>query len=148
MIAAVSAVLLFIVMFFGWFGVDVPDDAAGFVAAAGVDTTANAWQAFTWIDLIMLVTILVAIGGAVMTASSQSINTPVAISALTTVLGGLSLLLVLFRIIDPPGPDGITREIGLWLGLILTAGITYGGFTAMQEEGTSFSGERDRVQSR
>jgi len=145
MIAAGAAILLFIVMFITWFSVDLGDN--GLFEAAGVDTGANAWQAFSWIDIVLFVTIIVAVGGAVVAATATSVNTPVAVSAITTGLGILSFLLVLYRIIDPPGagdiPDGldigISRGIGVWLGLILTAAIAFGGWRAMEEEGASFS---------
>ena len=145
MIAAISAVVLLIVMFiFTWFSVDFGSDSLGL--GASVDTGANAWQAFGFIDLVLFVTILVAIGGAVMSANAQSVNTPVAISAVTCGLGILCVLLILFRIIDPPGsgdiPDGfdigINRGIGVFLGLIAAGGIAFGGWKAMEEEGTSF----------
>ncbi len=154
MIAAASALLLLIVMFiFTWFSVDLGED--DLLGAAGVDTGVNAWQAFSFIDIVLLVTIVVAIGGALITANAQSVNTPVAISAITTALGILSVLLILYRIIDPPGsgdiPDGfdisISRGIGVWLGLILAGAITYGGWRAMQEEGTSFGDQANRVQA-
>jgi hypothetical protein len=152
MIAAISAVLLLIIMFvFSWFG--IPD-----VDVAGIDDGFNAWQSFGFIDIVLFITILVAIGGALMTANAQSVNTPVAISAITAALGILSVLLILFRIIDPPGVDiegafvdeefDFERRIGVWLGLIAAGGIAFGGWRAMQEEGTSFAGEADRVQSR
>ncbi len=153
MIAAVSALLLLIVMFiFTWFSVDL--GSTDLLSSAGVDTGVNAWQAFGFIDLVLFVTIIVAIGGALMTANAQSVNTPVAISAITTGFGILSVLLILFRIIDPPGrgdfTDGfdlsINRGIGVWLGLILAGAIAYGGWRAMQEEGTSFGDQADRVQ--
>lgn len=153
MIAAVSAVLLLLIMFiFDWFG----NDFGG----------ANAWQSFGFIDIILFITILVAIGGAVMKANAQSVNTPVAISALTAGLGILSVLLILFRIISPPdfGADAalaqadalgldtggvdIGRKIGVFLGLIAAGGIAYGGWRAMQEEGTSFGDQGDRLQNR
>jgi hypothetical protein len=62
------------------------------------------------------------------------------------------VLIIIISIISPPdlGVDlsgtGIdhTRKIGVWLGLIAAAGIAYGGWRAMQEEGTSFGGEADR----
>ena len=128
LIAGVSGVLLFIFMFFSWFGVDVasaipagiPEDIANqAIEESGVDTTANAWQAFDVIDL-----------------SGASVSLPVAGSAITTGIGALAFLLVLYRLINPP--DDLGREIGIWLGLLATAGITYGGYEGMQEEGASF----------
>jgi hypothetical protein len=109
-----------------------------------------------WIRWILLITAIVAIGGALMTANAQSVNTPVAISAITAGLGIFSVLLILFRIIDPPNsgdiPDGfdisITRKIGVFLGLIAAGGIAYGGWKAMEEEGTSFRHQADQVQNR
>ena len=91
MIAAGSAIVLLLVMFiFSWFSVDFGDGLG--IGAVGVDTTANAWQAFGFIDIILFVTILVAVGLAVMKANSQSANLPVAGSALVAGLGILSTL--------------------------------------------------------
>ena len=35
---------------------------------------------------------------------------------------------------------------GVFLGLIASAGIAYGGWRAMEEEGTSFGDQADRIQ--
>lgn len=148
MIAAVSAVLLLLIMFiFEWFGNDVGG--------------ANAWESFSFIDIVLVITILVAIGLAIMAANAQSVNLPVAGSALVAGLGILSVLLILFRIIDPPdfgtgdvadalgvAEPEIGRKIGVFLGLIAAGGIAYGGFLGMKEEGTSFSEQGDRLQNR
>lgn len=150
LIAAGSAVLLLIVMFvFTWFSLGGAEGDAA--QAYGFDTGANAWQSFSWIDIVLFITILAAVGLAVLSASAQSDNLPVAPSAAVTVLGGLSTLLILFRIISPPGGDApagfdftVSRGIGVFLGLILAAGIAIGGWMAMQEEGVSFQGEADR----
>ena len=142
MIAAVSAIALFLIMFiFTWFS--LPD-------TPGFDTGSNAWDAFGFIDIVLLVTIIVAVSGAAMSANAQSLNSPVALSAVTAGLGILSVLLILFRIISPPdfgasefGVDlEVSRSIGVFLGLIAAGGIAYGGWMAMQEEGASFSGDR------
>jgi hypothetical protein len=136
MIAAVAGVALLLIMFIDWFG----NDFGG----------ANAWQSFSFIDIILFITAVTAIANAVLSANAQSVNTPVALSAIVAGLGALSVLLILFRIISPPdfgvgdvadalgveGPD-IGRKIGVWLGLIAAGGITFGGWQAMQEEGTS-----------
>jgi hypothetical protein len=77
-----------------------------------------------------------------MSAMGTSVNLPVAASALTAGLGILATLLILYRIIDPPGDAA--REFGVFLGLIAAAGIAVGGWLSMQEEGTTFAGEYDR----
>src|SRR4051794_35579654 len=115
MIATASALVLLIVMFIDWFGGDY---------FGGI----NAWQAFDFINLILFLTIVVTLVGALFTATAQSVNTPVAISAITTVLGIFCVLLILFRILDPPGD--LDREIGVFLGLIASVGIVLGGWTA------------------
>lgn len=143
MIAGGSAVALFLIMFiFKWFGLE--DAPAG---VGGPD----AWEAFSFIDIILLLTIGAAIAVAVMSAAASSVNLPVAGSALVAGLGILSAVLILFRIIFPPDIEGFGFEIGtnpaigVFLGLIAAAGIAYGGWVAMQEEGTSFGDQRDRV---
>jgi hypothetical protein len=147
LIAGVSGALLFIFMFFSWFGVDVegaipagiPEDIANqAVEESGVDTTANAWQAFDVIDLILLLAVIASVGFAIIDMSGASVSLPVAGSAVTAGIGAIAFLLVLYRLIDPPGGDGVGREIGVWLGLLATAGIAYGGYEGMQEEGASF----------
>lgn len=149
LIAGVAGVVLLVVMFLSWFGVGDIDtgvpglDVEGIAEASGLDTTANAWQAFGFIDIVLFVTVLVAVGLAVATAMARSVSLPVAASALTAGLGILSTLLVLYRVIDPPEDAG--REFGLFLGLIAAAAIAYGGWRSMQEEGTTFAGEADRL---
>ena len=39
----------------------------------------------------------------------------------------------------------VDREFGVFLGLIAAAAIAYGGWRSMQEEGTTFGGEADRL---
>jgi hypothetical protein len=158
LIAGVSGLLLFIFMFFSWYGppdeiggVEVPTDQ---LEAAGVDTSISAWQAFDIIDLILLVAVIVAVGVMVIEMTGASVSLPVAGSALTAGLGAFCFLLVLYRLIDPPGDSvagqdiSLSRDIGIWLGLLATAGITYGGYEGMQEEGTSFGDVRDDVRDR
>jgi hypothetical protein len=144
-IAAVSAIALFLIMFlFEWF-------ETGF-------TTANAWESFGLIDLILLIAIAVAIGSAVATAASQSVNSPVALSAITAGLGILAVLLILFRILSPPdvtvnetvvGVVETSRRLGVFLGLIAAGGIAFGGWQAMQEEtAAARAGSRSRARPR
>jgi hypothetical protein len=139
-IAGVSAIVLFISMWFAWFGFDNPGEALGI----GGSITFNAWESFDFIDLILFVTVVVTVGSVVAKASDALIDFP--FNPVVTVLGGLCLLLVLYRIIDPPG--GSDREWGVFLGLILSALVTYGGYRAMEEEGSSFGEIGDRLSTK
>ena len=149
LIAGISAVALFIIMFLPWFGFDVgggevAEDLG--IAVPDVSADFNAWESFDFIDLVLLLTIVVAVGLAVATAMAQTVSLPVAASALTAGLGILSTLLILYRILDPPGEAD--REFWVFVGLVAAAGIAYGGWRSMQEEGTTFGAQADRLQDR
>jgi hypothetical protein len=171
MIAAIAAVALFIVMFLSWYSVGgeiedqideqierleeqgVPEEAIEQARAQAEsaldnapDTSANAWQSFDIIDLFLMLAILAAVAMAAISMTATQVNLPVAMSAVTAGLGLLATVLVLYRIIDPPA-DGIDRSFGIFLGLIASAGIAYGGWRAMEDEGTSFSDQADNLQS-
>jgi hypothetical protein len=141
-IAGAAGVLLLVIMFvFNWF--NVSGEVGGLEGSTGV----NAWEAFSVIDIVLFITAVAAIALAVVSATQTQVNLPVAMSALVAGLGVLATILVLIRIIDPPNlnvPDvdlledlgvSIGRSIGVWLGLIASAAIAYGGWQAMQEDG-------------
>jgi hypothetical protein len=140
-IAALSAIALFVVMFFSWYGLD--SDIAGplgeaIIKRSGVDTTASAWQSFEILDVFLVLVILVAIGLAVVTAARVSVAFPVAASVVTTILGFLATLFVLYRIINQPGDNSVIAvKFGAWLGLLCCVGIFLGGYLAMRDEGTT-----------
>lgn len=135
LIAGVSGAALFVVMFLSWYGVDL---AGGLGEIAGVDTSvsANAWESFSFTDLVLLVAVIAGVGGAAMTAMGANIDLPFPVSTATAAAGGAATLFVLFRLLNPPA-DGLDREIGIFLGLIASAGVAYGGYMQMQEEGVS-----------
>jgi hypothetical protein len=136
LIAGVSGVLLLIVMFFSWYGIG--GAAGSILGAANIDTTVNAWKAFDFLDIVLFVTALVAIGAAVLAASGRSVALPVAASVVVTVLGIIVALLVLYRIINQPGPNDIVDvKFGAYLGFLVCLGIAVGGFLSMADEGTS-----------
>src|SRR5689334_20134337 len=133
MIAAASAAVLFPVMFLPWYGVK------------GVSGSVDAWEAFCWLDPYLFLTIIVALGLAVLTMTQRTVALPLSASLLVTGMGALAVLLVLYRIIDTPGGGTffgveieVTRKIGLYLGFLASGGIAFGGFMSMRDEGASF----------
>jgi hypothetical protein len=151
-IAGVSGILLILIMFiFKWFGLKFTGGAGAF--AVSVEGSRNAWGSYGFIDIVLFITALSAVGLLLLSASESDLSLPVAASAIVAGLGILSVVLIIISIISPPdfGADlsgtGIdhTRKIGVWLGLIAAAGVAIGGYLAMQEEGTSFGTQTDRL---
>jgi hypothetical protein len=149
-IAGVSAILLFVFMFFNWFGVEV-SGVGGFSGTIS-EGGGNAWDTLDFIPIVLVVTIIAALGLAALRLSDSTFEPAVPISTVVTVLGAISVLLILFRIVDPPtfasfGGVSVdaTRSIGVFLGLVAAGGIAYGGYTTMREEGVTFGDAADRL---
>ena len=140
-IAGISGATLILIMFiFEWFG----------FSEGPLDVGFNAWESFGVIDIVLFLAAIAGIAVALMAATQSDVDLPVAASAVATGLGILAVLLVLYRIISPPdfgaGDFGIDidadRGIGVFLGLIAAAGVAYGGWRAMEEEGTTVGAGR------
>jgi hypothetical protein len=166
-IAAVAAIVLLIVMFLGWFQLEgitasagdlpegVPDtfelggeELEALAEEEGEDTSASAWQSFSFIDIVLLIAIVAALGVAIAKATGAGGPPSSTLGMVVAALGALGAVLVLFRLISPPDlieafGGGVTedvdvetdvgREIWSFVGLIAAAGIAYGGFRLMQE---------------
>ncbi len=158
-IAAGSAVALLLILFIlDWFGLKFESSGIAGGFAGGVEGSKTGWGSMDLIRFIILLACIAAITMAYFSATGQQVALPVALSAIVAGLGILSVVLILFRIISPPdlgAPSAVfdagvshTRKIGAFLGLIAAAGVAYGGYSAMQDEGTSFSDARDQLQDR
>ena len=148
-VSAVSAVLLFIFMFFDWFGAKV-SSVTGF--SGSVPGGGSAWDALDVIPIFLMLAIVAAIGVAVVRLTDADLEPPVSMNAIVAALGGFAVLLILYRIIDPPGGGDFggvsvdtTLKFGIFLGLLAAAGIAYGGYSAMREEGATFGDAADRL---
>ncbi len=155
LIAGISAVLLFLVMFVGWYGLKL--NTAGLGSFAPPAVSYDAWDAFSVIDLILLLTVIVALALVVTQATRRSPAIPVSLSVIATTLAGISVLLILFRIVDPPSivdiPAGLdahldrTRDLGVYLGLVASLGILYGGYRSMRVEGLAPKDARTEIET-
>lgn len=149
-VAGASAILLFVFMFFDWFGVKVTG-VEGFSGTFS-DVGGSAWDTLDVIPIVLVVTIVAALALVVVRLAEADFEPIVPISILVAALGAISVVLVLYRVIDPPsyGEFGgvsvdATRKVGLFLGLIAAAGIALGGWRTMQEEGATFGDAADRL---
>ncbi|HEX4466318.1 MAG TPA: hypothetical protein VH025_03965 [Solirubrobacteraceae bacterium] len=126
-IVGASAILFLVsLFFFSWLGSDVGGASSG-------------WRAFTDSRWFWLATILVGLAAVLVRGFDADPRLPVALSGIVTWFGGVSVILVLYRLFHHPSVDlpgfHVGLRAGIWLGLLSAAGITYGGFVAMEEEG-------------
>jgi hypothetical protein len=149
-----SAIAFFIFLFFfHWYG------ASSQSPLGGVSAGASGWHTFTNSRWIWLITIIVALVSVAVASGALKLQSPIQLSVLVAGLGALSTLLILYRIVHHPhggvsGSIGSVHysvtygiKIGIWLGLIASAALTYGGYLAMQDEGTSLSDVREQASS-
>lgn len=139
-IAGASAILLFVLMFFHWFGVKAVNTSNFLFAIESVGPGKSAWEALDCIPIMLVVTIIVSFVVAILGVTKALRNQRVAANALVTSLGLLSALLILYRILDPPVfivEETITYEgvvqLPAFLALAAAIGIASGGFLAMRE---------------
>ena len=130
-IAGVAAVLLLIDMFLNWYSANISGALSAAASRFGVDTSVNAWQSFSTTDLLIFLTILVTLAMIGMRVMARNANLPVSLPLVVAALGALTTLIVLWRIINQPGPnDFINVEYGAYIGLLLLIALTYGAIQA------------------
>jgi hypothetical protein len=100
-------------------------------SAGGQDATA--WQAFSVTDFFLTAAAVAGLSVGVVVLFRISVSYPVAGSTVAGMFGGIALILVVIRMIDPPGSGSVSLEVGAWLGLASSIAITIGGYLGMQE---------------
>jgi len=148
-IAGAAAVLLLIDMFLNWYSANISGALSAAAARFGVDTSVNAWQSFSTTDLLIFLTILAALVMVGMRVMARSANLPVSLPLVVAALGAITTIIVLWRIINQPGPnDFINVEYGAYIGLVLLIALTFGavqaggGVDTMRAEAESLSDRR------
>ena len=148
--AAVSAVALLGFSFLRWYGAE-PAGEATFPTDAG----GTPWQTLSLVLAVLLLTVAVALTTAVLRLRGSKWRPAVPLDAAVAVLGGLSALLILLRVVFPPDLGSVggialdtTLSWGVFLALVAAGGVAYGGYRAMTEEGSSFAAVAERLDER
>jgi hypothetical protein len=122
-IAGGGALLLAVATFLDWY---TPTGGA-----EGLD----AWHAFSVLDVLLGLVVLLGLGLAVAQVAGRGPALPVGISVLAATIATAATLLVLYRILDQPGPnDQIAVSAGAWLGLVCTGLVAAGAWLALADE--------------
>ena len=133
LVAGLGGVVLLVVMFVDWYAAGGRTEFQG--QDIEISVGVNAWQAFSITDLILALTGLAGVGLAVLTAARRSPALPVAASVITATLGAFATLLVLYRILNQPGPNEfVAVELGAFLGFLSVLAVAVGGYLAMRDE--------------
>ncbi len=122
-VAGVAGVLLLLSTFLQWYTVRGRADGL------------SAWGAFTIVDLLVGLVALLGIALALSQVVGRGPALPVALAVITTTLALAASLLVLYRILNQPGPnDAIGVGAGAWAGLAASLGVFFGAWLALSDE--------------
>jgi hypothetical protein len=144
MIAGISALALFIFLFLPWYGVD----SVGGFGVGDLGGSLSAWEAFDFIDILLFLAAVVVVGLVLARAADALPQLPQPPALMIAAAGAIALVLILFRLLVAPdfGTDAVDvdlgRKLGIFLALLSAAGITYGGWRAMNEPVAAGPGNR------
>lgn len=138
-VAAAGGVILIVSLFLVWYeapgsGVldsvtDAIDNATGSNLTDKLSRTG--WESFEFTDLICALAGGMALVRGLVSLAGDDDNPAIPGPMLLTVLGGVAAAAIAYRIANPPGL-GFERQIGIWIGLIGAAAVTYGSAIALR----------------
>ena len=129
LVSGAAGVVLLASMFLDWYSVSS--------AAVLGDATRgiSAWGAFSVVDLMLALVALLGIALAVSQIAGRGPALPVALGVIATTLALAGTLLLLYRILNQPGPnDLIGVEAGAYVGLLASLGVFLGAWLSLSDE--------------
>ena len=141
-IIGVSGILLFVFSFFKWLGISISGSAFG--REFGASDSKSAWSFTLTLIAVLIGIVLVAYVG----AKAGGVKLPelgsVTWSQIVLGLAVIAFVFILIKLILGPSgwngfdiPDGVSksRKIGIFLGLIASAGMVVGAYLNIKESG-------------
>jgi hypothetical protein len=124
LLAGAASILLFLLMFRGWFGLKQAAPVADGAVGVGLGRSFDAWVSFAWLDLLLLAVVAVTVVFLAMAFAGFRMNFrpgPVLV-----VLGLIGFILVAYRLVFPPWAEA-QREAAPFLALLCCLAIAGGG---------------------
>jgi hypothetical protein len=118
-VAGVSGLVLLVALFLPWY--------------AGGGTDVSGWGAFAVIDLWLALTAVGGLAIVALTAMRDSPAIPLVAGVVTWSVALIAVVLVLIRLLAPPG-DATERELGCLLGALAVLGVFAGALWALRDE--------------
>ncbi len=133
-LAGVGGVALLAVTFAPWYHFLEGVYPGSRTIEAGHETQ-TAWQAFSALDIVLVLLALVGIALLVTTLFERTPALAVAAEVWGTVLAVITTIWVAIRVVNPPGPNyAADLKWGAWVGLVCCVAITVGCWRAMRDE--------------
>jgi hypothetical protein len=139
LVAGAAIALLASMFLFDWYGESHTGTLPG-SNLSGLNYGSTGWETFTYSRWIWLLTIVVALASVVATASAVRLAAWLEPGAIVLLLGAVSAVTILYRIIHHPAAsvgfggfhasNGI--KFGIWLGLIAALAIAGGGYLQLR----------------
>jgi hypothetical protein len=118
-VAGLSGGALLVILFaLSWF----QDGSSG--------TPSTGWAGLPVLRWLILVTSAAALALAVTQATRRAPAIPVMLSVFVTVLGAVTTVALILRL----ATTGSSLQVGAWLGLLASIGVTVGGFSSLRQE--------------
>lgn len=140
--AVVLALALFVLPFYG-----VSSTFAPTLASEGQATTFDGWDGLVHLRWLVLIAVLAGLALVFLQATRRAPAIPVTFSLIVTLLGLLTSVGLLWRVvIDPPGGDLDVRWGG-YVALAASAALFYGGYLSLRQEGLSGHDARTDIET-
>jgi hypothetical protein len=125
-LAGAGGVLLLVSLFLPWYR-----QTRGPVERTNV----TGWEAFAVFDLLLALAALVGVALAVAIAVRRTPTLPVALAVIGTPVGALATVLVVIRVLEPPGDDRLLQLASApWLGLVGALAVAAGAWWSLCDE--------------
>jgi hypothetical protein len=139
----ISAALLFVLMFFHWFGVRATNTSNLLFAIQSVEPDKNAWEALEYIPIVLVTTIGVGVLLLALRFMNVAHRWHAPLKRLVLIAGLVSTFLIAFRIIEPPvfgTEETVTYEgiiqLPIFFAFLAALGVVHGAYRASRETDT------------
>lgn len=134
-VAAALAAALLGTMFLDWY------------SGEGRAVSLNAFEAFSAVDVLMLLAVAMVFVLVILTLSMQTPAVPVAWASLTAIVATVGSIVLFIRLLSVPG-EGLVREIGPTLGLSLMLALTAAIWSGLRNERPGHGAHAARARAR
>lgn len=105
----------------------------------------SGWEALSILRWLLLAAAIAGMALLVVQVTQRSTGLPAVFTVAVTWLGLVGSVLLLYRIVNQPGPDDLVEvEAGAWIGFLTVLMVAVGAWWSLRDESPGFGGDVDR----